>query len=527
MVRVKGMTRRGTGAGPARAWRSTILAAGVTLALLAGGALPSAAASRATIEGVVKDANGKPVAGATVYVLSPDRGPGVKKKTRKATTNSKGRYRVKTSPAGWYQVKASVDLGGPCKIKTGPRKPVKVKHGKKRTVNLKLPRLIETTYRPVDQDGELVPAGPDAGCFKRTTVDGEQVYRTYLKASAKSSKFRWPSTARQTIVNEGRTYWIEPGKVYSRVPLDLPKKGKADLGEIVSPRMKGTATVRGALDIRGVGAANLALVAQPGGLDPLRWTTWVNEDDDDQNFAFPEVADGKYLLEVSGTAVSVPVTVKNGAPVDLGTIKVDLSSEIKVVATVSTKVARQGWCIVVDSKIFSDPDAAYGIDSRGRCAGEDPDDPDAPNTTGRVRETLDQFAPGTYTVSVGRPTDKVWSKSVKVRITKSGQSVFAKLPKLRIDGFDRTVRGKVKNVSSKPPARYAHLLRTDGVEIDRVRVRSNGTFTFKKVSHRGGRVEIRNAFNPKNQWSGDKQVVAKVKIPAGTKNVRLKTVKVR
>ena len=112
------------------------IAAGATLALLVGGVLPAEAASKASIEGVVTDTDGKPVAGATVYAFSPDRGPGVKKKTRTATTNSKGRYRIKTSPAGWYQVKAKADLGGPCTVRVGAKKPVKVSSGKVRKANL-------------------------------------------------------------------------------------------------------------------------------------------------------------------------------------------------------------------------------------------------------------------------------------------------------------------------------------------------------------------------------------------------------
>ena len=506
-----------------------MIAAGVAVLLLVGGTSSAQAASSATIEGVVKDADGKPVAGATVYALSPDRGPGVKNKTRKATTNSKGRYRIKTSPAGWYQLKASADLGGPCKIKVGPRNPVKVKNGKKRTVNLTLPNLIEVTYRPVDEDGEFLTGVPVTGCAKRTEVDGQQGYRTYVKATAKHLDIRsYVHSSYKDVA--GQTYRANAWRPTVRVPVSLPKRGTADLGEIRLAPSEGTGSVTGELKIIGSARdARIMLGKKGGGLFDYNVHTVLKKD---RRFEFTEVPDGSYELRFEASTVRVPVTVRNGEPVDVGTVEVDLSGSINAITTVSKKVAEAGWCVMVRSnKAFSGlPGETFlAGECRGGWGDEENDDP-AERRPGRRGTTIKHLGPGTYTVTIGdiRTTDRPGyvGKSVKVRV-RSGEKAVVDFPKARIDARDRTVKGTVKNKAGKPPVRYA-LLYTDHDDYwGKVRVSSSGKFTFKKVSSHPMRIEFTNGFNEKNEWTSLGQVVAKAKVSAGSKNVRLKTVKVR
>lgn len=278
----------------------------------------------------------------------PDRGPGVTSKTRTATTSSQGRYRVKTSPAGWYQVKAAVDLGGPCKIRVGAKKPVKVGSGKVKQVNLKLPDLVELRYRPVAADG-YSRALPSEVCWRKQTFDGKAWVRAYVPARSSHVDITWHDVImdHRFIEQDGRSFFVDPGRPVTRHSLPKATDGVIDLGYLWEPGTAGTATVAAKFRLEGRSSTRVALERQDSAADLWRIVTTVSDEDE---LTFPEVPVGRFKLVVDGQSTRYTVDVPEGGAVDLGTVDLRLTSQVRVRTSVDSKLRGEDWAVDLTAK---------------------------------------------------------------------------------------------------------------------------------------------------------------------------------
>ncbi len=125
-----------------RRWARCLAALGALLLFFPGAPTLAQEAATGTLEGVVKDSKGSPVAQATVTAQGPE-GP------RTATTDAEGRFSVATLPAGSYTV--TVEARG---FATIVRKDVAVVPGKPTELPIQLgarkPRPVATPSETPD-----------------------------------------------------------------------------------------------------------------------------------------------------------------------------------------------------------------------------------------------------------------------------------------------------------------------------------------------------------------------------------------